>query len=262
IRTDSFAVGLLLFTPHDLEAAEPLPDDRPYANLTYVTSSKLVRDPDERQAYQSSLTVGFLGLPFAEHLHRSTHDALGLDEPRGYKHQISNGGEPTFRYSFTRLQLLSEGRFKRHPYDVRLGVTGSVGYLTEANAELAFRWGELDSAWWSTLPAADEYSGHPPLHAPHESAGTDKLRLQLYAGLTLRARLYNAFLQGQFRDSDVTFSSSDLNHLLLEAWFGVNTVLKNGVNVSYTVRHQTEELRVGRGEREFTWASIGVAKRF
>jgi hypothetical protein len=78
----------------------------------------------------------------------------------------------------------------------------------------------------------------------------------------LRARLYNSFLQGQFRDSDVTYSSSELNHLLLEAWVGVTTVLENDLSVSYTIRHQTEELETGRGARGFTWGSLSVTQRF
>ena len=260
IRSDSFAAGLLLFTPNELEAAEPLPDDRPFATLTYLASSKLVRE-SPRTAYQSSLTVGFLGLPLVEQLHRGTHDLLGLREPRGYPHQISDGGEPTFRYSRSRLRLLSDGLFEGRPYDLRLRTTASFGYLTEANAEVALRWGDLAIPWWSSEPPAAEYAGHPFAVAA-AAAPAERVRFEVSAGLTLRARLYNGFLQGQVRASDVTYSSSELNHLLLEAWLGLTTVLKSGLSVSYTVRHQTEEIRVGRGERELTWASIGVAQRF
>jgi hypothetical protein len=74
--------------------------------------------------------------------------------------------------------------------------------------------------------------------------------------------LYNAFLEGQFRDSAVTFESSELNHVLLDAWLGVTTVINGRLSVSYTVRRQTQELAAGRGARAFTWASIGVAQHF
>src|SRR5690606_3010381 len=93
----SFEAGLLLFTPQDLTAEEPLYDDRPYANLAYVSSSHLTHDRSSRVAYQSSLTVGALGMPWVEPLHRAVHGAFGSQEPNGYAHQISDGGEPTFR---------------------------------------------------------------------------------------------------------------------------------------------------------------------
>ena len=57
----SFEVGLLLFTPQDLDAEVPLFDDRPYANLVYLSSSRLTHNPSSRTACQSSLTVGVLG---------------------------------------------------------------------------------------------------------------------------------------------------------------------------------------------------------
>lgn len=258
----SVEAGLVLFTPRDLAATEPLFDDRPYANLTYLSSSRLTHDPDRPVAYQSTLTVGLLGLPFVEPLHRSVHGAVGSQEPMGYEHQISDGGEPTFRYAVTRYRLLGSGMYDERPYQLRLGLTGSIGYLTEVDAELAFRWGNLDTPWWSSVPSASDYAGHPPISSAQEVERRDGVRFQLSAGVNMRLRLYNSFLQGQFRSSDVSFSSSRLNHVLLEAWLGLTTVFRNDLSVSYTVRHQTEEINSGDGSREFTWASIGVAKQF
>lgn len=257
----SFEVGLVLFTPQDLEASRPLRDDRPYANLAYVSSSRLSHEPGSRVAHQSSLTLGILGLPFAEGLHRAVHDAVGSPEPMGYDHQISDGGEPTFRYALSKYRLLHEGSYGGRPFSLRLGTTASIGYLTEANAELEFRWGNLRVPWWVSLPSASDYAGHPPMKFADEAAPSG-IRLLVSGGVTARARAYNSFLQGQFRDSDVTFRSSRLNHLLLEAWIGLTTVFPNDLRVSYTVRRQTEEIQDGRGARSFTWASIGVAKAF
>jgi hypothetical protein len=80
--------------------------------------------------------------------------------------------------------------------------------------------------------------------------------------MKVRARLYNSFLEGQFRDSAVAYSSSQLNHVLLEAWLGMTVVLRNNLSVSYTVRHQTEEIETGTGARGFTWASLSAARGF
>src|SRR5690606_18213915 len=141
------------------------------------------------------------------------------------------------------------------------GLSGSIGYLTEASADLAFRWGSLDTPWWSSSPSIADYGGHPPIRLAGERASRSGPRFQFAAGVNLRLRAYNAFLQGQFRSSEVTFGASDLNHVLLEAWLGVTTVFKNNLSVTYTLRHQTEELKTGDGAREVSWASIGVAQQ-
>lgn len=253
--------GLLLFTPQDLAATEPIRDDRPYASLAYVSTSRLTHQPDQHVAHQSSLTLGVLGVPFAETLHRAVHDALGSQEPEGYAYQVSAGGEPTFRYTIGRKKLLASGSYDERPYTLQYGVGASIGYVTEATAELGFRWGSTRWPWWSSLPTSSEYAGHPPIGARTPPADS-KIEVLFDAGIKARARLYNSFLQGQFRDSEVEFGSHDLNRFLVEAWIGVTTVFNDDLSVSYTVRHQTAELATGRGARGFTWASIGVAQQF
>jgi hypothetical protein len=259
LKSEALELGLLLFTPQNLEAEEPLRDDRPYANLIYVASSKLALDEPSGTAFQSSLAIGFLGLPFAEQLHRGIHEIVGSAEPRGYDHQISAGGEPTFMYAASRYRLLASGNFRgRRPYSVRLGFGGSVGYITEANAELAFR---TDAPWWASSAAASDYTGHPQIGAPR-SGSRGRPRVQLEAGAKIHARVYNAFLEGQFRHSDVTFASSELEPVLVDLWFGAALELANGATVSYAVHRQTEEIEAARGGRAFTWASIGFSQRF
>jgi hypothetical protein len=254
-------VGLLLFTPQDLGSREPLRDDRPYASLAYLSTSSLAHDASRQAVYQSTLTLGVLGLPIAEGLHRSVHKAFGSEEPRGYDHQISAGGEPTFRYTVGRQQLLASGSYEERPFTLRFGVGASVGYVSEATAEIGLRLGRTARPWWASLPATSEYAGHAPVGARRSPANGAR-EVLFDVGVKVRARVYNSFLQGQFRDSAVEYSSSEVEHLLWEAWFGVTTVLKNRVSISYTIRRQTEELDVGRGARDFTWASIGVAQEF
>jgi hypothetical protein len=262
VEERALELGLEVFTPHDLGAAQPLYEDRPYANLVYASSSALEHDAGRGVALQSSLTVGVLGLPFAESLHRLAHRAFGSDEPRGYAHQISDGGEPTFRYAVARTKLLAEGAYAGRPYWIRYGIDASVGYLTEASASIAFRWGRTPLPWWSSVPASSDYAGQPPVGAAVPERGVSGVDVMLDAGIRVGARLYNSFLQGQWRDSEVTFSSSELNRALLEIWLGVTTVFEHGPSVSYTIRRQTEEIQSGPGARSFTWAGIAVSQQF
>lgn len=127
--------GLTLFTPNDLGARHPIRGDRPYADLLYVSSSKLGQDESGRVAYQSSVTLGVLGLPFAGSLHRAVHDVAGGVEPMGYANQISAGGEPTARYSVARYALLGSGSLGGHPFSER-GSTTACCKVSFATAPL------------------------------------------------------------------------------------------------------------------------------
>ena len=258
----AFELGVQLFTPRDLTAEEPIPDDRPYANLVYASSSRLTEDAARGLVRQSTLTLGVLGLPIVGDLHRAMHELLNSPLPNGYAHQISDGGEPTFRYAFSSRRLLASGTHGDRPYSVRFGFGASVGYISEASAEIAYRSGPERVPWWSAPPLASDYAGQPPIESRRDAAAAVVRGVVLEGGLALRARIYNAFLQGQVRDSDVTFAADELNHVLVEAWLGFSTVPRNGLNVSYTLRWQSPEISDGLGSRSFSWGSLSFARRF
>jgi hypothetical protein len=258
LEGESLEIGLLLFTPQDLATPKPLRDDRPYANLLYAASSEVALDEQRGAAFQSSLSIGVLGLAVAEGVQHAVHELLGNTEPRGYSHQISDGGEPTFMYSVSRYRLLRQGSYRGHPYSVRVGAGASVGYLTEANLEIVAR---SDAPWWSSSTVSGDYAGHPAIGGPAPAAA-GRPRFQLEAGAKLHVRLYNAFLEGQLRHSDVVYSAHELEPLLVDLWIGATTVFPRGFSVSYTIRHQTEEIARGRGARSFAWGSIGISRSF
>src|SRR5262249_43818769 len=104
-------------------------------------------------------------------------------------------------------------------------------------------------------------AGHPAIGGSTRRA-QDRPRLEVEAGAKVHLRLYNAFLEGQFRESDVEYSPHDLNPMLLDLWVGATLVFPKGFTVSYTIRHQTEEIERGRGARSFAWGRIGVAQSF
>jgi hypothetical protein len=80
--------------------------------------------------------------------------------------------------------------------------------------------------------------------------------------MRLKARAYDAFLQGQFRHSDLTYGEGDLNPVLGEAWAGVEFRSASGWAVQYLARWQSAELRSGVGSRSFLWGSVAIAKSF
>jgi hypothetical protein len=249
-------IGLIAFTPSDIIADEAQHADRPYASLLFASNGRVRVDTDDRGAWSSSLTVGVLGLQISEDLHDVVHAAVGSEGPQGYNHQISDGGEPTARYMIARHNLVYA-----HPTghaDVKTTVQGSVGFLTETSAAVSLRIGRLDTSWWSFTPELADYIAAP---TPVESLGADR-EAYFFAGARVTARVYNALLQGQLRHSDVRYSYSEIEPIMVRAWIGVMTQLFPNTELSYALHYQTAELRVGKAARDAFWGGVQLAHSF
>lgn len=249
-------IGLIAFTPVNVAAAQLIDDDRPYASLLFVANSRISLDADERAAWYTSLSIGALGLPLTSSLHNALHEMVGSPPVRGYDHQISAGGELTGRYVLARHSLLF--RNDSGNLEVKSGIQASVGYLTEASASLSLRFGSINSAWWSWVPELTDYIGAP---AP-TARGTRRPESYLSAGVRLKARAYNAFLQGQIRHSDLRYSPAELEHGLFETWLSFSRDLSARTQLSYTLRYQSAELRRGAASRDAGWAAVQISHSF
>ena len=249
-------IGLIAFTPSDIITDEAQQADRPYASLLFASNGRVLIDADDRGAWSSSLTVGVLGLHVSESLHNAVHEAVGSEAPQGYDHQISAGGEPTARYTIARHNLWYADPTGR--IDVKTTVQGSVGFLTETSAAVSLRVGSFDTPWWSFAPELADYIASP---TPVESLGVQR-EAYFFAGARLKARAYNALLQGQFRHSDVRYSFDEIEPIVAEAWIGVMTQLFPNTELSYTLHYQTAELREGKAARDTFWGGVQLAHSF
>lgn len=249
-------LGFMAFTPNDIEASDALPSDRPYASLLFVSNGRMRLSADERSAWFSSLTVGVLGLSASEQLQNGIHSVVGSPKAQGYDHQISAGGEPTARYVLAHQHLLFAN--PSGTLDVKTTVQGSVGFLTEASAAMSMRYGLFGTAWWSHAPELTDYMAAPV------PSGRSSVRPDIYflAGARLKARAYNAFLQGQFRNSDVRLSGSELEPILMQAWIGFVTEVLDRTQLSYTLNYQSAEIRRGDAARDALWGSVQVSRSF
>jgi len=249
-------IGLIAFTPNDIITDEAQQADRPYASLLFASNGRVRVDADDRGAWSSSLTVGVLGLHLSESLHNAVHRVVGSEQPQGYEHQISAGGEPTARYMIARHNLWYADPTGR--VDVKTTVQGSVGFLTETSAAVSLRVGRFDTPWWSFAPELTDYIAAP---TPVESLGAQR-EVYFFAGARVTARAYNAFLQGQFRDSDVRYSYSEIEPIVAQAWIGVVTQLFTNTELSYALHYQTAELREGKAARDAFWGGVQLAHSF
>jgi len=248
-------VGLLAFTPADIATSVAQQDDRPYASLAFIANGRVQVEPNDRVAWTSTLSVGVLGLSVSKDIQNAVHDVVGSPSAQGYDHQISAGGEPTARYTLARQYLWIAN--PSSTIDVKTTVQGSVGYLTESSVAIAARIGRFASPWWSFAPEQTEYLGAP---TPVVSQATPEF--YVFTGMRLTARAYNAFLQGQFRESDVRYSASELNPVIASAWVGVVTQLAGRTQASYTLNYQTSEVRHGPASRESWWGALQLTHSF
>lgn len=249
-------IGLMAFTPSNTLVTEVQPDDRPYASLLFLSNGRVNVDADDRAAWTSSLTIGVLGLSVSENLHSAVHELVGSERPLGYDHQISAGGEPTARYTLARQNLWIAD--PSGLVDVKTTVQGSVGFLTETSASISLRAGRFNSPWWGFAPELTDYMAAP---VPSESYRGGR-ELYVFAGARVKARAYNAFLQGQFRHSDVRYGSGDIEPLLAEAWIGVVTQVLDQTQLSYALHYQTAELRDGPASRDALWGAVQLTHAF
>lgn len=253
--------GLTAFTPERISRNAPLYGQRPYASLVYMGNSRQYIDANTGHSRVSSFTLGILGLPIAQELQKGIHKLLDGKEPKGWDYQISDGGEPTLRYSVAWNNIL-DANYSSDGIEYEFVTTHklNIGYLTDAAWGLSARIGRLETPWWSFSPQLAEYSEYskPSAILP------DKRRREYYVwtGFNLRARLYNVFLQGQFKDSPVTFKSDELNHIIGDAWIGVTTEFGDGWRASYFMRGQTSEIKNGPSDHNNVWGGLILGRTY
>jgi hypothetical protein len=93
----------------------------------------------------------------------------------------------------------------------------------------------------------------------HSASKSDEF--YLWAGARLNLRLYNALLQGQFRSSEVTIDSDDINRLVAEYWFGVTREFAGKYYASIFVRGMTDEFK-GPNARSSAWVGLVFTRAY
>jgi len=252
-ETFSREVGVFGFTPEDITVSEANSDDRPYASLVYLSSSREQVDLVDNVAWKSTLTVGVLGLGLVGELQNIAHQGTNGKSAQGWNNQISEGGELTGRYIIARQKYFASFS---EIVEVKSTVQASVGYLTEASWSLSMRTGRIHSPWSSFNPELASYGEK----SSYSSSAKSVSEHYFWTGVAIKTRAYNAFLQGQFRDSAVTYEHHQLNPLLVEAWAGYTFAFRQGYRISYVLRGHSSEIKDGAGDRNLLWGGIIIAR--
>lgn len=245
--------GMTLFTPDDIDSEMPVYDDRPYASLFFMSNTEFTVLPEKNRAYISTLTVGILGLSLAESVQRSLHGITDSTVPSGWQNQVSAGGEPTAMLTYG----VQDKFYASKNQQLKFEYEGNLGYITDVNAGFSWRWGKIHSPWWAFNPYQSKYMQQS---MPVFSGGA-KDEFYLWAGSRLNLRLYNALLQGQFRRSEVTVSSADMQRLVAEYWFGATGSFAGRYYVSAFLRGHTDEFN-GQNARSAAWIGLVLSRTY
>lgn len=219
-------IGLTMYTPNDLEKNEPVEGDgRPYSSSAFVGVNEFVKY-DPNTVIKHDLHFAVLGLNTGGKLQTWWHDVIGSEEPKGWDSQISDGGEPSFMYAVEGRGLLSNE--KNHLFSVSGNLGASIGYYTSVKGGLAARFGKLVSPFWSDYGPAQRLTAPVYLHSngpstkEHNSTslkGYIEYYLFIMGGMDFV--IYNAMLQGQFRDSRYEISNSDISRMVPHSSVGI-----------------------------------------
>ena len=249
---NQFELGLYAFTPAEPTSEETRSNDRPYASLVYASSTNQRVNLLEGSVLRTQITIGALGLDLVGDIQNSIHRAIGNEEEQGWHQQISQGGEPTFRYQMSKHRLIAHSQ----NFEWKTSQSLSLGYITEASLALSLRSGQIRSAWHEFNPEVMNYAENQV-----RRQGQIKQRF-FWAGVAIKLRGYNAFLQGQFKHSDHRLASNELNHLLVEAWAGYTHAFGNGYFLSYGARGHSSEVRTGPANRTVIWGGFTFGRHW
>lgn len=251
----SYMLGAINYTPDDLSIATPIAGDRPYSSVIFL-SNKRVR-ASGKKAVGVEAQVGVLGTYVSREaqstFHRWWRDANNSTEPvdpKGWRNQISAGGEPTVRFRVAKTTLFAE---EPGLWDIAYAWDATVGYQTNASFGLTARGGHIASSFW-TVPFDPINRGN---FVP--SLGGE----EWYVWGAYRARVigYDALLQGQFRDSALTYDAGDISRLVHEGGMGL-TVAWRFLQLTTAANFKTNELKTGRADRTHWWGGTYLTVRF
>jgi hypothetical protein len=249
----SFLLGAVSFTPDDIGNPEPIFDDRPYASLIYLANKQVVAD--ESRALGVELMVGALGLGVADSVQTSLHQwyrgVTGKSEPvdpEGWDNQISDGGELTLRLRLSEARRLAHG----DSWDMAGTWDVNLGFQTNASIGFSGRVGDLNSPFWSTP--------YDPVNRGNFVPAMGGDELYLWAAGRLRGVAYDALLQGQFRDSEVTVDESDLRRLVWEAGVGV-TRSWSDYQLTFSINAKAGDTRLDAAPDEHFWGGLYISRQ-
>ncbi|BAV04249.1 hypothetical protein SAMN05421788_10422 [Filimonas lacunae] len=194
INTYGFGIMQVMYTPNDIKAFYPLPNDYAYAGGLYLAHTFHSANPYKRINLQSEIILGFMGPGSgAEGFQKFIHRTFGFITPRGWNTQMPT--DLLFNYNFTVEKQVSND----NPWiDFSIGAQGMAGTMQNSlHLFPLLRFGKK----------SPYYEGLIQQYTPPTS---DKKDWQLYGFIKPGVQLvfYNAFYQGGMLNKHSPFNTN------------------------------------------------------
>ena len=75
------------------------------------------------------------------------------DLPNGWQNQVSSGGEPTAMLTYG----VQNNLFSSNRQQIKLDYEANLGFITDVNTGVSWRWGRIHSPWWAFNPYQSKY---------------------------------------------------------------------------------------------------------
>jgi len=225
--------------------------------MIVLSNTQLNANLDTQIIYHSNFTLGIIGSELGENVQKELHRLLGNEVPQGWENQISDGGELTAMYTVTRQKLhIVEKSVDGLTAELRSVLGASIGTTTEVGFGVGGRIGQITTPWWEFAPVLGDYLnlGTPFASRPR----TGEKEFFVWGGIIARYRVYNALLQGQFKDSEVTYTADELIPLITETALGVTWEPVKQWTLSLSLRMRSSEFKNNSGMNT-DWGSLTLS---
>jgi hypothetical protein len=220
------------YTPRRIKVEEPQQDDIPYASLVYFTSG--YSENHGPTSFDSSFEIGVLGTNVGREVQTAIHKVCCQKNiPRGWDHQVGDGGSLTFLYHAQWNRAVAGDTFgSGWVYQLRPLAGAEFGYYTRAQAGVALYLAgspyDLGRVRGGFLPGGEP--GTPAdLIGPPADRGTG---LSLWLEYEMSAFAHNELLQGAWSGrNDVTHSYNEIEPYVWRTSIGVElTAIERLIN--------------------------------
>lgn len=249
----SYSLGQKIFTPHNTQATELLPDDRPYAGYLYATAAIMSRIRHEERFDSGNMlevTLGLIGpSALGEETNNTTHRLLGYERSQGWDNQLSD--EPVVGMTYSRLWRTVRPLGDGVEYGINPHMTVALGNAyTYGAAGVLFRLG--DNLRRDLNPPSIR-PGFPGVPYYQSLKGVD---WYLFAGHEVRSVARDIFLEGNtFVDSHSVIKEPFVG----DTQYGIVFVHRD-IRLSFSTTQRTKEFKGQHGDT--VYRAINVSFRY
>ncbi len=182
------SISQKIWTPSDISQSEPMPNERPYAGLSYLETRLAIRSQEQHK--NIALMLGTMGeQALASISQRWVHELIGSPRPEGWQHQIE---EPlVWGVGYHQHDILATGQVRNQQSELTWINRAQLGnFRPEVASGFILRLGDsLGSTFGST--AINYAQPNQTLYAPKDETG-----YYYFAGIEARYRFKDLTLSG------------------------------------------------------------------